>query len=76
MTTTRRGVAVAVVSPVHKAPAGINWERIQACQLRTAPTALLAKPRAKPSGKTSGKAPIKQAVQRDWAAVLHEMREE
>jgi prevent-host-death family protein len=76
VTITRRGVAVAVVSPVHKAPAGINWERIQACQLRTAPTALLAKPSGKSSGKTSGKAPIKQAMQRDWAAVLHEMREE
>jgi prevent-host-death family protein len=72
VTITRRGVAVAVVSPVHKVPAGINWKRIQACQLRTAPAAA----RSKPSGKTSSKAPIKQAVQRDWAAVLHEVREE
>jgi prevent-host-death family protein len=72
VTITRRGVAVAVVLPVHKAPAGINWGRIQACQLRTAPAAL----RAKASGNVSSKVLIKPAVPRDWAAVLHEMREE
>lgn len=60
VTITRRGVAVAVVSSVRKAPAAINWDRIRASQLRTQPA----------------KSPNKPAVQRDWAAMLHEMREQ
>ncbi len=59
VTITRHGVAVAVVSPVRKAQAAINWERIRACQQRTQPAKKSAKP----------------AVPRDWAAVLYEMRD-
>jgi prevent-host-death family protein len=60
VTITRRGVAVAVVSPVRKANAAINWERIRACQQRTKPVST----------------PAKKLAQRDWSAVLHEMRNE
>jgi prevent-host-death family protein len=56
VTITRRGVAVAVVSPVRKASSAINWDRIRACQQRTKPA--------------------KQAAKRDWAALVHEMRDE
>jgi prevent-host-death family protein len=43
ITITRRGVAVAVVSPVHRASSAINWDRIRACQQRTKPTKPTAK---------------------------------
>ena len=43
ITITRRGVAVAVLSPIKKA-ASIDWERIRACQQRTRP-AKKTKPR-------------------------------
>ncbi len=44
VTITRRGIAVAVLSPVKKPASPIDWERIRACQQRTRP-AKNAKPR-------------------------------
>lgn len=44
ITITRRGVAVAVLSPVKKMASPIDWERIRACRQRTRP-AKNAKPR-------------------------------
>ena len=44
ITITRRGVAVALLSPVKKAASPIDWERIRACQQRTRP-AKKTKPR-------------------------------
>lgn len=37
ITITRRGVAVAVLSPVKKAASPIDWKRVDACQQRTKP---------------------------------------
>jgi prevent-host-death family protein len=65
VTITRRGIAVAVVSPVRKTQAAVNWERIRSCQQRSAP-AKAAKPTK----------PATPAAKRDWAALVHAMRDE
>ena len=38
ITITRRGVAVAVLSPVKKAMSSVDWERVRACQHRMQPS--------------------------------------
>lgn len=37
ITITRRGVAVAVLTPIKKAASTIDWDRVRACQQRTRP---------------------------------------